>query len=407
MGYSGVEKHRGERRTDSARMARPAQAAPEANNRLEPGREPNCDECHPTMNERRTTLADVAKKAGVHVTTVSLALRNHPRLPEATRARIKKLADKMGYRPDPFLQALVAYRGKTTPRRNPPTLAYVTNWDTRWGWKKVTAHPDFFAGAEAKANELGFHLDHFWMREPGLTHGRLSHILEARGINGIVVASHQREADVALHFEWSHFSAIKIDYFPHQPALHNVTNNQCGIVRLAVRRVIAMGYRRIGFVMHRGWDHSVDHLWTAGFLCEQATLPESERIPIYLFPEAEPVDAWMAESKSHVVAPPESFAKWFKIHQPEVIVSKASFVQPRFEELGLRVPRDVAFVDVFLDSADGRTAGVRQNHDAVGGLAVEILAGQLHHNKYGVPEIPTTTYVEGTWFDGATCPGKT
>ena len=48
--------------------------------------------------------------------------------------------------------------------------------------------------------------------------------------------------------------------------------------------------------------------------------------------------------------------------------------------------------------------GVRQNHATVGALAVEILAGQLQHNKFGVPEIPTTTFVEGTWFDGASCP---
>ena len=78
--------------------------------------------------------------------------------------------------------------------------------------------------------------------------------------------------------------------------------------------------------------------------------------------------------------------------------------QPAFAELGLRIPRDVAFVDVFLSDTTGKTAGVRQNHDTVGELAVEILAGQLHHNKYGVPEIPTTTFVEGTWFNGASCP---
>ena len=52
----------------------------------------------------------------------------------------------------------------------------------------------------------------------------------------------------------------------------------------------------------------------------------------------------------------------------------------------------------------GQTAGVRQNHTTVGARAVEILAGQLQHNKFGVPEIPTTTYVEGTWQDGASCP---
>src|SRR5262245_51498381 len=215
------------------------------------------------MNERRVTLADIAREAKVHVTTVSLALRNHPRLPPETRSRIQSLAEKLGYRPDPFLQALVAYRGKVMKRRNPPTLAYVTNWNTRLGWQKVTAHPQFYAGALAKARELGFNLDHFWMREPGLTHERLSKILQTRGINGLIIASHMREVDVELHFDWDRFSAVKIDYFPHQPELHNVTNDQCKIVRLAMQRVMAGGYKRIGFVMHRGWDHSVDHLWTA------------------------------------------------------------------------------------------------------------------------------------------------
>ena len=38
--------------------------------------------------------------------------RNHPRLPEATRLRIQKLATEMGYTPDPFLRALVSYRGR-------------------------------------------------------------------------------------------------------------------------------------------------------------------------------------------------------------------------------------------------------------------------------------------------------
>ncbi|MEI8259797.1 MAG: tetratricopeptide repeat protein, partial [Deltaproteobacteria bacterium] len=39
-----------------------------------------------------------------------------------------------------------------------------------------------------------------------------------------------------------------------------------------------------------------------------------------------------------------------------------------------------------------------------GGVAVAIRAGQLQPNKFGVLEIPTTTLVEGTWFEGAACP---
>ncbi|HVT74180.1 MAG TPA: LacI family DNA-binding transcriptional regulator [Lacunisphaera sp.] len=358
------------------------------------------------MNDRRVTLADIAAKAGVHVTTVSLALRNHPRLPESTRQRIHKLAEEMGYRPDPLLRALISYRGRVMERRNMPTLAYVTNWATCWGWKKVTAHPDFYAGAEAKANQLGYKLEHFWMREPGLTQGRLSRMLYSRGINGLIIASHGREMGDALQFDWQNFSAVKIDYFPHQPVLHNVTNNQCDIIRLAMQKVMAAGYRRIGFVMHRGWDHAVDHLWTAGFLCEQQNLAPRERVPAHIFPEPHPIERWFNETNVPVVVDQAALEKWLNKYQPEVVISKASFVLPVFKKLGIRVPRDVAFVDVFLEELNGMTAGVRQNHETVGAVAVEILAGQLQHNKFGVPEIPTTTYVEGTWFDGQSCPAR-
>jgi LacI family transcriptional regulator len=71
---------------------------------------------------------------------------------------------------------------------------------------------------------------------------------------------------------------------------------------------------------------------------------------------------------------------------------------------GFRVPWDVAFVDVFLEDFTGQAAGMRQNHRVVGAVAVELLAGQLQHNKFGVPDLPNTTYVEGTWFDGKSCP---
>jgi len=252
----------------------------------------------------------------------------------------------------------------------------------------VTAHPEFHAGALAKANELGYKLDHFWLRAEGMTHDRLNTILQSRGITGIILASHVREIDAALQFDWSRFSAVKIDYFPHHPELHNVTNNQLQVIRLAMQKVRAAGYRRVGMVMDEGWDITVDHLWQAGYPWEQQFLAARDRIPPYLLPNK------------------MSFAVWLKKYEPEVIISKSEFVQPFFKELKLSAPRDIAFVDIFLEDRTGKTAGVRQNHETVGALAVEILAGQLQQNKFGIPEIPTTTYVEGTWFDGASCPAR-
>ncbi|MEI6861266.1 MAG: LacI family DNA-binding transcriptional regulator [Verrucomicrobiota bacterium] len=343
----------------------------------------------------RITMGDVAKRAGVHVTTVSLALRNHASLPPATRDRLRRLAEKMGYRPDPALSALVAYRHRARLAKDQPTLAYVTNWDTQWGWREhVAAHRMFFEGATAKAALLGYRLEHFWLGERGLTPRRLSDILAARGITGVILASHRLAADVPLDFDWLRLSAVKIDFFPREPAMHNVTNDQRAVIQMAVRRAREAGYRRIGLVMPTWWDEIVDLAWSAGFLAEQQALPAAARVPILLYDDPE----------RECLVPRPLLAEWLRRHQPEAIVSYEPFVRPQLAALGVAVPQDVAFADIFLTKVDGRTAGVRQNCHRVGELAVEILAGQLHQNVLGLPGIPISTLVEGTWFEGTSLP---
>ena len=345
------------------------------------------------MNDR-VTMAAVAKRAGVHVTTVSLALRNHPSLPPTTRARIQTLAKEMGYHPDPALSSLIAYRTSAKTSQSRHVLAYLTHWPTPWGWKSVPAHPQFYSGAESKAAKLGYQLEHFWLGEPGLSHQRMSDILHARGITGLIIASHVQEADIALQFDWSRFSAVKIDHLPHDPELHFVTNDQRAIAQLAARRVIAAGYRRIGLVLFEAWNEGVDLAWSGGFLPEQQKLPPPDRIPPLFF----------ADPQLQNIVPRDAFETWFTQHRPEVIIGYGPHVLPRLQAMGLNIPRDVAFVDVLLDDTSGRMAGVRQNCHRVGELAVEILVGQLQQHIYGVPSFPTGTMVEGTWFDGDSLP---
>src|SRR5215471_9030661 len=56
-------------------------------------------------------LKDIAEKAGVSVMTVSKALRDEPDVSATTKARIKALAQQMGYLPDSTAQGL---RTRTT-----------------------------------------------------------------------------------------------------------------------------------------------------------------------------------------------------------------------------------------------------------------------------------------------------
>ena len=55
------------------------------------------------VSMRRTTIADVAKAAGVSKTAVSFAFNAPTRLSTDTVSHIHDIATAMGYRPDPLL----------------------------------------------------------------------------------------------------------------------------------------------------------------------------------------------------------------------------------------------------------------------------------------------------------------
>lgn len=58
----------------------------------------------------RPTLQDVADRAGVSRALVSIVMRDAPGASEATRERVRRAADELGYRPDPRARLLRAQR---------------------------------------------------------------------------------------------------------------------------------------------------------------------------------------------------------------------------------------------------------------------------------------------------------
>jgi len=55
---------------------------------------------------RRTSLKDLASELGVSIATVSRALRSSPEIGKEMQQRVKDLAKKLNYRPNPFAQSL-------------------------------------------------------------------------------------------------------------------------------------------------------------------------------------------------------------------------------------------------------------------------------------------------------------
>ncbi|HRE80630.1 MAG TPA: helix-turn-helix domain-containing protein, partial [Opitutaceae bacterium] len=96
------------------------------------------------MENRRVTQLDVARKARVHRATVSMAFRNHPNIPAATRQRILQIAERMGYVPDPMLAALAAYRTRIRPSGYHGVIAWVVNSAFDFQWREFNLSGTLF-----------------------------------------------------------------------------------------------------------------------------------------------------------------------------------------------------------------------------------------------------------------------
>jgi LacI family transcriptional regulator len=342
---------------------------------------------------QRITMTHVARAAGVHPTTVSLAFRHHPSIPSATRERIQRIAVEIGYRPDPVLSALNAYRHEKIAHHEGPPLAYVH--DTA-GAPAAPAHRELLrAGAFAHAEALGYRIELFELGASGLTPTRLDGILRARGIAGVLLATAPAAGRPPLELDWSRYSTVKIERHAQDPALDCVATDCHGVVRLAIRQVTENGYRRIGLVLPRRIDEQSDLAWSSGFLAAQLRLPAELRLPVF-FTEAEHPGAG---------ADCSTFARWYARHQSEAVLAHGTIFRPMLAALGLDTPRDVAFVDLDRDPRS-TDAGVEHPGTCIGAIAVDLLVNQMRHLRKGLPDAPTLTLVGGMWREGSSLPSR-
>jgi hypothetical protein len=99
-----------------------------------------------------------------------------------------------------------------------------------------------------------------------------------------------------------------------------------------------------------------------------------------------------------------TLSHWFRQYRPEVIVGLTPAVLETMRTCGLRTPWDVGYVDLCLQDPGYAVAGVWENCERVGELAVETLVNQLERNVFGVPEVATVTSIGGVWREGASLP---
>jgi len=346
---------------------------------------------NPEPKNPRISMRDIAKMAGISHSTVSLALKNHPRISDEVKVRIRKLCDEVGYRPDPMLSALAHYRLTKSEMPITAGIAWINAWPKPENLRRHREFDFYWKGAHAAAEKFGYRLEEFQLGRD-MSPQRLHQILSTRGIRGLLLPPHHIIPDWK-DFPWSEYSVVRFGRSLKHPDVHLVTADQVANTMLAVDSIRSRGYRRIGYVSDERHDRDHGILFSAGYLHARHALPEKDQVPLLNVAGLDP----QAYGKALLA--------WIKKHKIEAIFTNRSELMSMLAKLGVKVPDDVAVAVTSLLDAHA-DAGIDQHPEEIGRVAFLMLNSLINDGSRGIPKIFRQILVEGSWVDGSTLPNR-
>ncbi len=333
------------------------------------------------MDKPRVLMKDVAKVAGVHQTTVSLALRNHPSLPVATRDRIQKLANEMGYRPDPALSALVAYRQATKNQPSEQVIAWIINVKDAKRIDGQHVHRLLMAGAKERARELGYKLDVFWLGTEYKDSKSLNRVLKARGIQGVIFGAFDYYEE-PFELDWDLFSCIKVNPLPESLPFDTVLCNQIDAVGQVIADLHRVGIQRIGLAVSEFEEIHKRFTFAAGFHTHRREIAPENWVQPYYFQHG-------ADYSEDVIP---GTLKWAKENRIQALISNWNNMEEVAKKLN-EEGQDCRFIPLDADEHTARNGGINQDHHENGRRAVDMAVGQIKTFRRGQEQSPCTTLV--------------
>jgi DNA-binding LacI/PurR family transcriptional regulator len=337
-------------------------------------------------------MAEIASAAGVSKNTVSLALRESPRISAETRRRIAEIAESMGYRLNPTVAHLMAQLRQNRSPGFQATLAMINACEAADAFTTHPTIPRYVHGCRKRALQLGYQLDEFWLHEPAMPLARWQSIFRARNIRGIVIVGlmQQNRLPSALAPLWDEFPAVVTGVRTRDPALSFSCSDHHTLALEAFEKAIALGYRRPALVLDGVIDKLIDGRFSAGFLTGQNRLVPMRRRtrPFYE----------VAAARENLAV----FSEWLEQNKPDVIFTLYHELRHWLEQLGMNVPADIGLIQYEWRCDHGDWAGMEQRNDLVGEAAMDMLISMVHHNERGVPENPRATMIGCQWVDGTT-----
>jgi DNA-binding LacI/PurR family transcriptional regulator len=321
------------------------------------------------------TIRELASLLGLGKTTVALALKESSLVSAATRDRVRRKAQEVGYVPNAVASAFLQQLRSRSTRPHLANLGFLV--PSRGG----SFVKSLLEGANERARELGYGID--VLRAKEFRSSNLMRILMARGISGIIVGPLERAAG-HLSLDWGKFAVVACGYSMARPAVPRVVHNHFQGIHTAFRQCRRKGFRRIGLALSADSDLRSNRQWTGGFLGLQRTLPPADRVEPLLTPFG---DFTMGRLR-----------RWIQSEKPDVLVIHSPGCLPGLDEFLAGARRRLPCV---LLSREGEEpyAGIDQQFQLSGRTLVDVVSSQILHNQSGLPSSPLLLSVEGVWID--------
>lgn len=332
-------------------------------------------------------IRELAARCGVSRTTVSMALRNDPRVAKATKEKIQRAAEAAGYQKNLLVSALMTHVRSRRVKFSGDVIAYLTSCPAEDDWLRMPSLAEGYAAAQRKAQQMGLRLDPIWLGNAGTQSGRAARILRARGIRGSVITPIVTN-DPTMEFFWDEHPVVAWGFCLNGMELTRVADSNFDGMALAYEKLRQHGHRRIGLVLQKLQIQTLTNLWLGSFQASQFFRGGDKLAPLIL---DDPYD-------------PRVFYKWLEKNKPDAIIGTfPNRVLQWIIDRGVAVPDELSYVNLDMDHVTlGRMAGIGQDHASIAEMAIELLASKLVHNDFGLPVIPSVTTIKGKWIDGPT-----
>jgi len=343
----------------------------------------------PKKSTSQVTLGDLASEAGVSRATVSRALKDNPVISKAVRERIQKLAEAMGYRPDPEAARLMSYLKSNSQGRFESVIGLLNAYGSEECLKKDNYTAKLIAGAVERAEKLGYSIDLLNLGETGMSPRRIDQIIAARGIRGVLIPPEPTPL-FETKLDWSQIASVATTTTAQPLNLHRVLPHNFENIRLLLDRIIEKGHRRVGLIT---WDDLEKRQMSAAGSIYGLYAHIEKRI--------EPLDVHHWNWKEPESEKQSRIKAWIEQNQPEVILGFGSYcIDTIAEATGMQVPADLSFVS--YGDSEPHLSRIGQDARKIGAAAIDLLSAQIQRGDTGLPETPKTTLIEGHFVEGNT-----